>query len=425
MKMKLAAVLVVLAALLAACTGGGETTNNQPPEDAAPDTATAAPEESAEEPGEAPGDDDGATEDTEPTEPAVSIGTPGLDMGDDGDDAPDVPIPVAVAQQVLAQQVNVTPDQITIVDYEEVEWENTCLGLNLEAELCEDQVIPGYRVVLEADGDEYEIHTDDQGQRVALASAPEVSLENVSVTWESTEPPCQVAALGPEGVVYGLCDGPALMDPFVDQDRAEQLAGFVSTYQGFEAETPAGTVTFEGEGDTEATEAEERMIAEWARLTAVESSSGRRAVELGLAILLHQEGGEEQVCQDVLIYATGTARAYSCNAEMPEELGEVQLSAGELEDLYTWLDSLQQFTIDETALTDQPTPGADATAEPPAEGEPVRQMIFAGRGEEQVTEEQNDEILAFALDQLDAILASGPPADDAEEDAEPTPTDES
>ncbi|HQE16898.1 MAG TPA: hypothetical protein PK607_00230 [Aggregatilineales bacterium] len=407
MKKKLAAALALLAALLlAACAGADPAPNNSGAGDGVtPDTA---PEEPA-----------------EPTEPAVSIGTPNLDTDEDEAATPEVPIPVIVAQEVLAQQLNLMPNEITVIDYEEVEWENTCLGLPLEEELCEDQTIPGYSVILEAEGGEYELHIDAAGQRVALAGAPDVALAEVSMTWQSNEAPCQVATLGPEGVVYGLCNGPALMDAFVDPDRATQLAGFVSTYQAFEADTPAGSIAFEGQGETEATEAEQRMIAEWARLTAVESSSGRRSVELGLALLMHQEGGSEQVCQDVLIYSTGTVRAYSCDAAMPEELGEVQLNADELAQLYAWLDDLQQFTVDESV---QATPGTNegdgttppATAEPPAEGAPIRQMIFAGRGEQQASQADNDAILTFAQEQLDEILASAPPAD-----AEPTPTEES
>jgi len=107
MKKKLAAALALLAALLlAACAGANPAQNNgSTGEGVTPDTA---PEELA-----------------EPTEPAVSIGTPNLDTDEDEAATPEVPIPVIVAQEVLAQQLNLMPNEITVIDYEEVEWENT------------------------------------------------------------------------------------------------------------------------------------------------------------------------------------------------------------------------------------------------------------------------------------------------------------
>lgn len=369
MKTRLAAMLVILAALLAACAPVEEPLA----EEDAPTPTETEPTEAAEEPT------------AEPTAP-VSIGTPELDVTDTGDAENGVPNAVLVAQQMLSQQIDVSPEEITVVDYEQVEWPDACLGLDLGDELCAQQVTPGYRITLEADGGEYAVHTDEAGQSAALASAPDVSLENPIISWESPDPPCQEAVLGAESVVYGLCEGAQLRADHIDEQRGGQLEEFAATYQSFDAETVAGSISLEGQGDTEPTEAEERMLAEWTRLAAIEASTGQRSLELGLTMLWHREGGIAGFCDDLLVYASGTVRVFSCEGE---QLAEGALGAEDLEQFYTWLDTYGQFTIDQTDEAE-----ADAL---------TIQMIFAGRGAEQPTEEEQQAVQEFAQEQFNQV----------------------
>lgn len=392
MNWKLAATLILAAALTVACNAG-----------AASDAPAATP--TTGEPATEPLDSGDATE------PAVSLGTPDFGLTPEGTSYPN---PVLVAQQVLAQQVSVPPDEIVVVKHEQVEWDTSCLGLPLEAELCEDGAVPGYRITLEANGEQYVIHTDDTGQRVALAAAPEVAVENPAVTWRSPEAPCQEATLGSDAVIYGLCDGPMLKDPYAPQangttPRVDQLEAFVAAYESFDAENPAGRISFTGQGDTPPTAAEQRMITEWARLTAIEASTGSPSIQLGLAQVLHQEGGIAGVCYEELVYATGTVRLFSCAGEQLEEVGQTTLSAGELEQFYGWLDELGTFNLEQTD---------DAVADAL-----LTQMVFGGRGEEEASEEQQQEILQFALDQVSDIglPETGPEGESATPDATDQP----
>lgn len=392
MKGKLALRLMLLAMLAAvlavACTTPAGDATTEP----------AAPE------GEGTAETDGTTPDGEATEPAVSLGEP--DFGPTAaptTQADEEATVVMVAQQVLASQVRVAPDQITVVDVEQVEWENTCLGLNIEEELCDGTKTPGYRVTLEVNGEEYGIHTDRYGQSVALGSAPPTSLEEPAMTWTSVDVPCQQATLGAEGVVYGLCEGAALKAELVSQERAAEMEDFVATYAPFEAETAAGTLSFQGQGDTEATGVEQRQIAEWARLTAVEASSGQQSVELGLAMLWRREGGVAGFCDDLLIYSTGQVRSYSCGGDAIEPTGEGRLSAEELEQLYEWLDTFQQTMVEEIDDAE-----ADAM---------TIQMLLVGRGMEEATDEQKQDMAAFAEEQFNGVEPVEP-VDEATEEAD-------
>jgi hypothetical protein len=76
------------------------------------------------------------------------------------------PLPVLVALQSLSEAQNITLDQIEIVSVEEVEWSDSCLGLGGPAESCAAVVTPGFLIVLEAGGTEYEFHTDTTGENL-------------------------------------------------------------------------------------------------------------------------------------------------------------------------------------------------------------------------------------------------------------------
>ncbi len=71
----------------------------------------------------------------------------------------------------LAQRLNVDPDTITLVSVEHVDWPNGCLGIQQPGVMCAMVITPGYKVVLEADGKQYEYHTNEDGSTVRLASS--------------------------------------------------------------------------------------------------------------------------------------------------------------------------------------------------------------------------------------------------------------
>lgn len=85
------------------------------------------------------------------------------------------------AQQWLATQLNVAVDQIRIVEFEQAEWSDSCLGLGRLDESCLQAITPGWRVVLEVNGVSYEIRTDETASVIRLApsaGASENNLEN-------------------------------------------------------------------------------------------------------------------------------------------------------------------------------------------------------------------------------------------------------
>ncbi len=67
---------------------------------------------------------------------------------------------VADAKEHLARELSIAPDGIEAVAIEPVEWPDASLGCPQPGKAYAQVVTPGYRIVLEVDGKQYELHTD-------------------------------------------------------------------------------------------------------------------------------------------------------------------------------------------------------------------------------------------------------------------------
>lgn len=73
------------------------------------------------------------------------------------------------AKQELSNAIDVPVEQIDIVRANRVDWTDTCLELgDLGEEVCGQALTPGWKIILEAGGSEYEVHTDLSADAVRL-----------------------------------------------------------------------------------------------------------------------------------------------------------------------------------------------------------------------------------------------------------------
>jgi hypothetical protein len=72
------------------------------------------------------------------------------------------------AINALAEKLDVAADVITVRNVEPEEWPTSCLGCGKPNESCLTVITPGYRVMLEYDGEVYEMRTDRVGRSVRL-----------------------------------------------------------------------------------------------------------------------------------------------------------------------------------------------------------------------------------------------------------------
>lgn len=310
--------------------------------------------------------------------------SPGFTQTPAAQDGGERPLPAAAVQarEVLSRQLQVESSELEVANLEAVEWPDACLGVELPGMACAEVITPGYRVELRSKGQVYEFHTDEGGGLVLLADAPDVDTADAQLTWESSSGICETASVRPDRIAFGACGGALIDAPLAASGRAEELAHFVETYAPFTGETPAGKLTFRGEGSQDAGAAEQRMIAEWARLVFVEAAGGGAGPSRGLVLSWRREGGLAGFCDDLQVYLSGKAFAGSCAGGQTAPTGERWLDAAELAQLYAWVDGLAPF---ERELQD------------PAEADAMSQRLsFSGRGEAQAGEGDFQELLEFA-----------------------------
>ncbi len=78
---------------------------------------------------------------------------------------------VHAAISTLAADLAVSPDQISVVEVESVQWPDSCLGFNIPGGMCAQMIIPGYQVILRVGGQFYEVHTNESGSLVLWVEA--------------------------------------------------------------------------------------------------------------------------------------------------------------------------------------------------------------------------------------------------------------
>jgi len=101
-----------------------------------------------------------------------------------------IPVDLSPAQraaiQMLADSFGVSVDQIRLVSTEAVDWPDGCLGIQEPGMACTLAIVPGFRIVLEAQGRQYEYRTNQDGSIARPAT--------VALTWQR------------EGGIAGFCD---------------------------------------------------------------------------------------------------------------------------------------------------------------------------------------------------------------------------
>lgn len=80
----------------------------------------------------------------------------------------DEPYPPAVsaAIQSLADSLGINPGRIEVLNYEAVDWPDTCLGIPEPGVACAQVVTPGWRITLIVDGQSYDVNADEYGDNL-------------------------------------------------------------------------------------------------------------------------------------------------------------------------------------------------------------------------------------------------------------------
>jgi hypothetical protein len=86
----------------------------------------------------------------------------------------------------LSENLGIPAENIKLVSTEAVDWPDGCLGVQEERVMCTQAIVPGFRIILEADGRKVEYHTNEDGTQVRAAT--------ILMKWKR------------EGGIAGFCD---------------------------------------------------------------------------------------------------------------------------------------------------------------------------------------------------------------------------
>jgi hypothetical protein len=79
--------------------------------------------------------------------------------------------------QALGEAIHVPIDQIKLISTTAVQWPDRCLGIVRMGVMCAQGVVDGFRIILAANGQQYEFHTNQDGTSIGrLAKAPFVRI---------------------------------------------------------------------------------------------------------------------------------------------------------------------------------------------------------------------------------------------------------
>lgn len=186
--------------------------------------------------------------------------------------------------------------------------------------------------------------------------------------------------VGDGGLALGPVGGPLTRLLFTSPERVGDLRSLLQAYKPFQAHTPDGELVFRGRGAAVAGPVERRMILEWVRQVAAESSGGRSSAAYGLALAWHRGAGPGN-CDDLSVYLTGEVRASSCSSKAPMS---GRLAPGPLGQLYGWFDRLK------------PLQASGSVTE--GRSESSTRIIFAGHGPAVASPADVQALQAFALE---------------------------
>ena len=166
-------------------------------------------------------------------------------------------------------------DQVQLVSSEAVQWPNACLGVNPPTVACADVLTPGYRIILQANGQQYEYHADQNASNVVLAGSPQTGGENVLLNFDyvgGIAGFCTQMTVFKSGLLRALdCQGGTVSQPILTtlgQDQLNQLQQWADQYQNFmvDQHTPAEVdvlntaLTFNGQGNNTPSQEQQQEI---------------------------------------------------------------------------------------------------------------------------------------------------------------------
>jgi len=231
------------------------------------------------------------------------------------------PVQIA-ALTFLSETINLSADQITLISSESVTWPDGCLGVQKAGVMCTQALVEGYKIIFEADGKEYEVHTNGTGSSVVLASNLETndSIETILIQQLAENLGLNTGAIS---VISN--------EPVEFSDTC--LGVMMQDVMCAEVITPGNIVILEAEGIQY-----EYHVSE----------DGSLIQPATLALTWKREGGIAGFCDSLTVFLSGEVYGDQCKSQPNETMGTFAslLLSAEKDQFAAWIDEYGSVTLD-------------------------------------------------------------------------------
>ena len=235
-----------------------------------------------------------------------------------------IPVDLTPAQlaavSALSDITGLSADKISLVSTEAVTWPDGCLGVQKLGVMCTQAEVAGFKILLEAEGKQYEFHTNQNGSAVVLAAGEASGLVEESLISQLAEnlglDKKDISVVSNEEVEFpDSCLGVAMPEVMCAQ-----------------AITPGRIVVLEANG----IQYEYHVNAD-----------GSHVQPATLALTWKREGGIAGFCDNMTVFLSGEIYTTSCKG-LDSRMGTLSalLSAEERDQFNTWIGTVGQAEVD-------------------------------------------------------------------------------
>ncbi len=262
-----------------------------------------------------------------PTATRRTAATPTLVPADPASATPTpTPVDLTPAQRAavaaLSDKLSLPASKITVVSTDTVTWPDGCLGIVRIGVMCTQAEVPGFKIILEANGKKYEFHTNEDGTIVELAEAAQSS--GIA----------EQAAIKQLAANLGLQESDiSVVSSEVVEFRNGCLDVAMPDVMCTQVITPGRTIMLEANG------------IQYEYHT---SANGSRVQPATLALIWKREGGIAGFCDTLTVFLSGEVYANRCKPQAEGRVGTFAklLSAQEQAQFTDWMSTLAATNLD-------------------------------------------------------------------------------
>jgi hypothetical protein len=248
----------------------------------------------------------------------------------------DVPPAQHAAIQALADSLGINIDQIKVVSVEAVDWPNGCMGVQRIGVMCTQQIVPGFRIILEANGQQYEYHTNSDGSQVTPAKGQ----QPIQVSDDAVK-----AAIGDLAKALGVSEDQVSLVSATIIEWPDSCLGIQQTNIACaQIVTPGYLIVLEANGH---------------QYEYNTDSSGDQVFPASLGLSWTRQGGLAGYCNEMQIYLPNKVDTSSCKPQGNANSTDLTslVSSSEMDQFNQWLDAfgMVNLTKKDPAVSDAMT----------------------------------------------------------------------